>query len=79
MEVDFKHSVVVNAKDAYNAVDWCRNQFGTPWVATNRAGVAQGACWCSFWCGPEQHGSYIFHFRKERDMLLFTLRWGQSS
>ena len=55
----------------YKAEQWCIDQFGPRWIAIDR----RDGNWTRFWVGPASPKTYEWHFRNEKDMMMFILRW----
>jgi hypothetical protein len=65
------HEVLIHKRQYHNATRWCETQFGLRWEAIGyRAGT-----WTVFWAGRDNPVKYRFCFARERDMLMFILRW----
>jgi hypothetical protein len=65
------YEVLIHKRQYQDAVWWCVSQFGKRWEAIDyRAGT-----WAVFWAGRGSVEQYRFCFAREKDMLLFALRW----
>ncbi len=65
------HEVMIHRDQCRPVMRWCEEQYGPRWEAIgNRTGV-----WSVFWAGRGYTDQYRFCFAKEKDMLLFILRW----
>ncbi len=65
------HEVMIHRDQCRRVMRWCEEQYGPRWEAIgNRTGV-----WSVFWAGRGHTDQYRFCFAKEKDMLLFILRW----
>jgi len=70
---DLPYRVVTSKKIVDPATEWCEEQFGERWVATqNRNGK-----WCVFWAGTRSKnpGTYEWFFENDQDAAMFALRW----
>jgi len=68
---EFPYTVVTNNVFNWEADLWCSDNFGERWFATdNKEGV-----WTCFWAGIEAPKNYVWHFKNEKDAVVFSLRW----
>jgi hypothetical protein len=65
------YEVMIHKNQHREAQEWCEKQFGRRWEAI---GYMSGV-WSVFWAGRSDFDQYRFCFAKERDMILFILRW----
>ena len=54
---------------------WCYKNFGVKWNAVSRDPAERSGRWTMLWCGTEQPRHYRWHFRDEKDAIMFALRW----
>ena len=67
------YEVMIHKDQRRAAQEWCQEQLGRRWEAIGyRTGV-----WAVFWAGRGHTDQYRFCFARERDMLMFVLRWIQ--
>ena len=63
--------VFIDAHQHGPARKWSIDHFGARWCPIeNRNGI-----WTMFWAGRDAPKKYKFSFAKERDYIMFTLRW----
>jgi hypothetical protein len=68
---ELPYTVQIHKSKHHDAESWCRETLGLRWEVTgNRQGI-----WCCFWAGRKNFGSYVYHFERERDALVFSLKW----
>lgn len=65
---------VVTGKEYRDAEKWCLDNIGPRWFALDYAGNQAGN-WTRFWVGPDAPAHYNWHFRYEKDAMMFILRW----
>lgn len=71
MAVKFKYLITLPARCKYDAHRWCTSQFGVMWrPVSNPDGL-----WKVTW-SETQHDHNEWHFKNEKDAMMFTLRWG---
>lgn len=73
---DFVHRIQLSKiRHQWQMDQWCREQFGSRWEATDN----QSGRWCVFWCGlwNKDYTVYEWMFVSQRDYFWFLLRWGQ--
>lgn len=68
---DFPYSIIIPKINHHKALVWCTKKFGPRFsVVDNQDGV-----WSTFWAGRSIPRSYIWHFKNEKDYLVFSLKW----
>lgn len=71
MVSDFQHKFILPKDNHRKMAAWCEQQFGSRWeFIGHRQGI-----WCTFWEGPKDYNNYSWHFKNEKDAVLFLLRW----
>jgi hypothetical protein len=72
--LDLEH--VTNA-NIWPMKQWCWDTLGPRWGLVQEKNSSRDGVWTVLWTGLENghRGSYRWHFKNERDMLMFTLRW----
>lgn len=69
--MNFEYELILPKDNHWQMSKWCTQQFGPRWEAI---GYRQGT-WCTFWEGRDNFGMYRWHFKNEKDMVWFKLRW----
>lgn len=62
---------VITKKLGPEAEQWCKERMGERWYAVGR----KTGNWTYFWEGRTAPKNYKWHFRNERDAVIFSLRW----
>lgn len=85
VDVEHQHSFLpyslqlehVNNANIWPMKEWCWATFGPRWGLVREKNSSRDGVWTVLWAGFREGRSngYIWHFKNERDMLFFKLRW----
>lgn len=68
----------VNNANIWPIKEWCWETFGPRWGLIQEKNSSRDGVWTVLWAGfsdERRGGRYLWHFKHERDMLFFSLRW----
>lgn len=68
----------VNNANIWPMKEWCYENFGPRWGLLREKNSNRDGVWTVLWAGfrdGKRGGSYQWHFKHERDLLFFSLRW----
>jgi hypothetical protein len=70
---DLPYKVITSKRVVEQARQWCEQELGERWVATQN----HNGRWCVFWAGfrSKNPGTYEWFFEDEQDAMMFALRW----
>lgn len=62
---------ITTKKLGHEAEQWCIKNIGERWFSVGR----KTGNWTCFWAGRDDPKSYRWHFKNEKDAVMFSLRW----